>query len=753
MSIIREDDSRDKPTATKQIVAYALDYAKRGIPVFPCKRKDKSPLTPHGFKDATTNRKKIMAWWDRNPQAMIGVPTGSKSGIDVIDIDLKKDEYVDGFRYMPDWKKMSPVIVRTPSGGAHLYYKSDGKVRNTTDAIAPGIDTRGDGGYVIVPPSSNIKGAYKFVGAELGDPHGLPVFPADMLEKLEARHDVESGDDPEAEPHRIAAAMDVIPNNDVGWEDWNRFGMAIYRASGGGRDGLEVFDAWSQKSKKYDEQTTLKKWETLKRSPPTRIGAGTIFYEADKIDRSWRTKGLLVLDKGAPLQSAKEFVRAHFTPNGQQGLGYHKKTFYEWCGTHWRQCDLNHLRSQLYEFLDKAVDDEGRPFNPTSHKVNEIIDALQAGVEIDARLDAPFWLDNSSQTSNENLIACRNGLLDPVTLTLIPHDPKFFNVNSLPYDYDPNAPEPSQWIRFLKQLWPNKEDGRAARETLQEMFGLFLTADTSQQKIFMLVGPPRGGRGTIGRVLNGLLGPNNVSSPTIGSLSGEFGMWPLIDKRLAIISDARAGNKGVSFATLERLLSVSGEDPQSVNRKNLSFWQGRLKARFLIMTNELPRVSDQSGAFVARIVLLTMTKSWLGKEDTELTNKLLTELPGILNWSLRGLARLRRYGSFEMPQSSSDALQRLTDLTSPIQAFIRDWCERTPDQRINTKLFYTSWKYWCEQQGIPPGSAIVFGRDLHTRCPEVKPGGKGADRFYRGIGLSQFGQKQYDKLSRMAMTT
>lgn len=101
---------------------------------------------------------------------------------------------------------------------------------------------------------------------------------------------------------------------------------------------------------------------------------------------------------------------------------------------------------------------------------------------------------------------------------------------------DPDATEPSNWHQFLKSVWP---DDPGLIGTLQEVFGYLLASDTSQQKIFMMVGPKRSGKGTIARVLTALLGQGNVSAPTLASMSTNFGLWPLIGKSLAVISDAR----------------------------------------------------------------------------------------------------------------------------------------------------------------------------------------------------------------------
>lgn len=177
MSTLESNTKQRDPTDNSTLVA-ALEFAAAGLPVFPCKRT-KGPLTPHGFKDATTDKVQIRQWWSNWPRAMIGMPTGHASGLVVIDIDVKADEGIDGHKCLPNWAKLSPVIVETPSGGHHLYFQSNNKVRCTTDVIAPGVDTRGEGGYVILPPSANGAGRYEFVNGDiyLLDASKLPPFP------------------------------------------------------------------------------------------------------------------------------------------------------------------------------------------------------------------------------------------------------------------------------------------------------------------------------------------------------------------------------------------------------------------------------------------------------------------------------------------------------------------------------------------------------------------------------------------------
>ena len=247
-----------------------LAHARAGRPVFPCK-KDKSPYTKSGFKDATTDENKIRAWWGTWPDALIGMPTGEASGIDVLDIDAKKGK--SGYEHVPDWDKLSPVIARTVNGGAHLYFKASG-VKCTSDQVARGVDTRGDGGYVIIPPSPGY--AWKN-GSDLTT---VPPFPdAYRLPTVKSEASV-TGDVP---PHILASFLADNPNADLGWDDWNNRGMAIWHETKGSEQGRAMFHAWSSKSRKYDSDTTNKRWDHWGKSPPNgAVGAGTIIFHAGK---------------------------------------------------------------------------------------------------------------------------------------------------------------------------------------------------------------------------------------------------------------------------------------------------------------------------------------------------------------------------------------------------------------------------------------------------------------------------------------
>ena len=145
-------------TEQRPVWAVARDLAAAGVPVFPCLPGGKRPLTPRGFHDATTNPRQVQAWWRTHPEANLAVPTGAASGIVVVDVDVHGP--VDGYLaferahragLVTGWQLLTPP----PSGGMHAYYPATTEQgQRSWQAARAGIDFRGAGGYIIVPPST-----------------------------------------------------------------------------------------------------------------------------------------------------------------------------------------------------------------------------------------------------------------------------------------------------------------------------------------------------------------------------------------------------------------------------------------------------------------------------------------------------------------------------------------------------------------------------------------------------------------------
>lgn len=184
----RKQQSSTEPS----LLEAALDYAKRGWPVFPCHTVNdngicscgkecsspgKHPRTAHGLKDASANPTQLQQWWTRWPDANIGIPTGRVSNLLILDVDSEEAR-----RTYEGWEPRSDTFtVRTGCGWQFYFaYPRDADIRNSASKLGTELDIRGEGGYVIAPPSRH------YSGKRYSVLHDIPVAatPNSLLERL-----------------------------------------------------------------------------------------------------------------------------------------------------------------------------------------------------------------------------------------------------------------------------------------------------------------------------------------------------------------------------------------------------------------------------------------------------------------------------------------------------------------------------------------------------------------------------------------
>jgi putative DNA primase/helicase len=449
---------------------------------------------------------------------------------------------------------------------------------------------------------------------------------------------------------------------------------------------------------------------------------------------------------------------AKFQHDGHRTLRFYRGEWLEWSTGAYRPMPESELRSGLsktvkdeFDRLNQLAvltweksggnDASGKPVDKaiarkvTRNLVSDVVQALQSTSILPGKVESPSWVDGPALFEPTETVPTLTALVSlPDVAKLLPQrsepacralaatavirpTPRFFSTYALNFAFDLNAAYPIEWMRFLTSLW---DTDLQSIEALQEFFGYCLTPDTRQQKILGVIGPKRAGKDTIARVLTALVGGENVAGPTLASLSGDFGLASLIGKPLAIVSDARISKKSDAATIVERLLTISGEGRVTIDRKFIEAWTGKLSTRFVLISNELPQLSDSSGALAGRMILLRLTKSFYGKEDLKLFDRLIPELPGILIWAMEGWHRLRERGRFVQPKSGADLLESLEELSSPMIAFTRDRCELGTAREIETKVLFDAWVDWCTANGQKrPGTTQWFARDLRAACSQV----------------------------------
>lgn len=597
----------------------------------------------------------------------------------------------------------------------------------------------------------------------------IPTSPIDLSPFIPERSVRMTGDafadytPPVAEYDVARVESDLLAHLDAncGYSEWLRVGMALHHQFNGDVEACEAWDRWSATTTgNYHPGECARKWDSFTKGKGATLRS--IIFEVNQVKKSEAlARGEIVLDP-APLNHAAEYLESEHTNEEGTTLVHYAAEFFKYTGNCYEPVEDATIRSKMYTFLNKCNKTDRRgnliPFAPTPPLVSAAIDALQATVHLpqSAHSHPPVWLEGFGTNKPEasKLISLKNGLFHLEDSVLLPHTLGFFTLNSLPFEYDPTASCPV-WEGFLEQLWGHD---RESVDTLQEIFGYILSGETDQQKFFNVIGPRRSGKGTINKVLVDLLGQHNTVAPELGELCDTFGLQPWLGKLLASFTDARAPERNRS-AVVSQLLRIVGGDTVTVNRKNREAWNGYLPTRIVIYSNEVMQLTENSNALTGRMIVLKMTNSFYGREDTQLSTKLKAELSGIFNWSMEGLRRRKsRGGKFVQPASGTELLHVMEELSNPLGTFIEDTLVLDDKASISKDDLYHVFKRWATARGIHPGTDLTFKRQFLAATSD-KPiritqtsNGESRVRVYQGIRFQERAQQYVDSVNNSLMS-
>lgn len=761
----------------------ALAYAQRGWPVLPlhhitrggecscgkeCPSPAKHPWLKHGLKNATLDGVMLQAWWKKWPNANIGIRTGSASGLVVLDIDPRHggDESLHSLGV----DTADLPTVQTGGGGTHFYFAAPPEPITNRANIRPGIDLRGENGYVVAPPSNHVSGGtYQWIG---DIPDVLPTVPEWVLALLQR---------PVTEMTRPNVSAAATASQDVQLELLRRGKDYVTRAapvSAGGRNDAAFrlaghLAAIEEDGARLPESAILsfaRLWN-LSNSPPlddaelkhavqSGLKNGTARpakRKPSKPKSAKRSRSKGPASQPARLQTRLDLKYAPFDPEDEakrflEGrimdehptLRFWQDSWWVWRHGAYRPLSGTELRTLIMKWLRKKYT------SVTRGHVSQIVAHLEPEVYTTSFQAAPHWIDDSPRPDwrLEDCLCTSRAIIhlpsvtenaDPAACS-IPATPRLFSLNATGGDIGPedllHQPEPVEWIRFLESIWGDDPESAYA---LQQWFGYCLTSDIRQQKILLLIGPKRSGKGSIISVLRAMLGAENVGASTCEAIGSRFGLEHLVDKSLIVMGDVRFGGGTSTNATTERLLSISGGDPVVVDVKGQPAMTARLHAKIMMATNLLPNLRDTSAALASRFLVLKMTKSFFGAEDLDLEEKLLAELPGITSWAAQGWRDLRRNGRLLQPESSLEVEAELIRITAPITSFVEEECVLGDDQDVAKNVLYQRYTEWCERGGVKQiKTKERFMRDLRAAYPqvsEVRPRfGEDRRRILKGIG-------------------
>lgn len=311
------------------------------------------------------------------------------------------------------------------------------------------------------------------------------------------------------------------------------------------------------------------------------------------------------------------------------------------------------------------------------------------------------------------LLNCLTGVIDLDTGKCLPHDRALMCTRLAPVVYDEKAKYP-RWLDFLGKVFA--EDGFLI-DYIQRAMGYSLSNTGSEQKLFILTGTGRNGKGTFLRILKALLGDYCAAADFDTTLAARQRTGPRNDvaglqgARSVVISEV---DPKVPFD--ERLVkTMTGEDLLKARFLNKEFFEFRFTGKLWIACNHKPNIHGQDLGIWRRIQLIPWDVVIPDNEvDPHLEAKLLEELPGILNWALEGFRAWRKQG-LKAPEKVLQATYEYQRESDRLAEWMEDCCVIEPGAICWASDLYTSYKEWSEKNGVRPYSKTKLGLALRER--------------------------------------
>jgi putative DNA primase/helicase len=331
-------------------------------------------------------------------------------------------------------------------------------------------------------------------------------------------------------------------------------------------------------------------------------------------------------------------------------------------------------------------------------EVKRIVEAAQCeGVDVTAYLinqvqilvSMEVWTSADTWDKDTGILVCKNGTLNVDTYELREHRFDDYATGAVPYDYDPGADCPS--LKKIMEPW-----GDDITSYLQEYAGYALTTDTSLETAIWLKGEPGGGKSTFLEGLKAMLGEKCGVLGISTIERSRFGLTSLIGKTLLVASDQPGG-----YVTASNILNniISGE-PVKVERKFEDSVDVIPTAKIAWSMNDLPKIEGggNNGLF-RRVKVIEIPKVPKDKRDPALKELVKQEGPGILNWALQGLRRLRERGRFDAPQCVLDTTTQFKERNDKPALFLAAETVEGNDYKVKSSELYQRYKFWCDQNG------------------------------------------------------
>ena len=693
-------------------------YAYEGLEIFPCNDNKKTPLTKHGFKDASADEQVINSWWDKYPDANIGLPTGKTNNLIVVDVDVKND--ADGMASLKQLQdecgEFDTRIVHTPSGGLHFYfnYPADVDTIKNRANMKPGIDIRADGGYVIAPGSS-IGGNYY----EFDDKYKeISELPQNLIKMLtNSSSSVRAG--------------------------FNDYEVSAGEVTYGVEQGSRNHSVFRLASKLRGEDVPLDVAEgqiliaAHNCSPP--LSESEALRCLESAYNLYQPNPKNPTDAGNAIRLIKLF-------GSDIRYVYEFKKWMHWDGSRWLFDEDGHMfrlaketaRSISQEAANET--DESRRRVLLQHALkSENKQQLDSMIQV-AKTEKGITISQSQLDQNKYLLGVTNGVVNLSTGGLIDSSKESMITKRCGTAFNPNTECP-QWLNFVNEITNGNKE---LADYLKKIVGYSLTGETKEQLFFFLHGHGANGKSVFVNTVQDMLGDYAMQTPVSTIMTRGKGS---INNDIARLRGARFVNttetdEGSRFNESEIKL-ITGGDMISARFLHKEYFEYRPQFTLWISGNHKP-VPGDSYSIWRRLILIPFDVRFSeNKQDKNLSYKLRAELPGILNWAIEGCLEWRDDG-LTTPKVILDATKEYQTEMDRINSWMEDCCSSNASNHNSVKSsdLYKSYKSWADDNGEWRMNQRILGTKLAERGFQKRRESRGW--VYRGIQLNKSNNDQYN---------
>ena len=733
-----------------------------GMPVFPCSA-NKQPCIARkdggkGLKDATTDLPEIERMFAHRNAKLIGVPTGEASGWDALDLDYRHGAraFEEANRHrMPETR-----VHETQSGGRHLIFLHAPGVRNTASKIAPGVDVRGWGGYIIAPPSPG----YRVIS------DAEPVHWPDWLLEMVLPAPVDLQPRPVAEPRQpvaskridalIGIVLEKVRTAPDGAKHFTLRNQAIVLGGlqhlGGFSDGealtwlMDALPA-SAKDRRLAKETAawglengkLRPIELEDRPAPTRsrrdgeqplggsLVAGDLREqppepEAGYLDsltaaapapapRRRSPSAALKLDAGlgseAPTEDgvALAFTKAH---HDELRYDHTRGAWFHWTSKAWRQ-DETKLAFAWSRRVCRRMAHEAE--NDSTLKTLSKA-ATAAAVERFAQSDRAFAVTSVIWDSDPFLLGTPGGTVDLKTGVLRPPSQDDF-ITRLAAVTPTAAADCPLWLGFLNEATNNDP---ALIGFLKRWCGYALTGDTREHALLFIFGPGGNGKSVFLNTVIGIMAEycRTAAMETFTASQGDRHPTDLAMLNGARMVTASETEEGRAWAE-SRIKQLTGGDTISARFMRQDFFEFRPQFKLTVIGNNKPVLRNVDDAARRRFNMAAFVHK-PASPDRQLENKLKAEWPAILRWMIDGCLDWQRNGLVR-PQSVIAATAEYFSEQDSVHQWVEEACERGPFKSDTMACLFKSWTDYALANGEKPGTTKWFSQTLvRLGCEPLK---------------------------------